>query len=402
MRGCGLVLVLFVLAVPLPGQREVDVLITKARKAEQAGDLRQAVTHLQRAHRLLPKNKDLARVLAVLHTRVGNDCYQQKDLDGAFIHFGAADRLTPDVEGILQSLGVIHFDKGRPYEARVTMERVLKLNPENTVALMVLGTLAKSSDNIRKASEYYNRAAAADPDTRLQALADKLNKHAEVEEGFTTRTKGNFRVQYQTGKEAGVERNINLVFGHLEKARDELYKHLRQRPRGLITVVVYTDQQYMQVAVHSWARAHYDGKIRIALKPNTSMQQGMRADLRHELTHAFLFELFPKAPLWVHEGYAQLIDGHNTLIAKSKFRNGHAMLPNDVFLGQFNQSRHLPVVETGYAQSLMAVAYLHRAGTRSQFRHFLSLVGSGVGSDDALQRAYRLDVDTMLEKALKH
>ena len=256
------------------------------------------------------------------------------------------------------------------------MERVLKLNPKNTVALTVLGSMAKASDNIQKASDYYNRAAAADPDSRLKALANKLDKHAEVERTFTTRAKGNFRVQYQRGKEAGIERKI--------------------------TVVVYTDQQYMEVAVHSWARAYYDGKIRIALKPNTSMQQGMRADLRHELTHAFLFELFPKAPLWVHEGYAQLVDGHNTLIARSKFRNGHAMLPKKVFLGPFNQSRHVSVVETGYAQSLMAVAYLHRAGTRRQFRSFLRLVGSGVSSDDALRQVYRMDVDTMLQKALKH
>jgi len=201
------------------------------------------------------------------------------------------------------------------------------------------------------------------------------------------------------GHEAGVERNINLVFGHLEKARGELYKQLQARPTRIITVVVYTDDQYQEVSVHSWARAYYDGKIRIAVRPNTSLQQSMRADLRHELTHAFLFELFPKAPLWVHEGYAQLMDGHSVLIARGKFRNGRKLLPKELFLGAFNQSRHVAVVAQGYAQSLMAVGYLQRAGSRRQFRSFLRLVGAGVSSDDALSRVYRFDVATMLAKA---
>jgi tetratricopeptide (TPR) repeat protein len=400
MRVAGILPLLGVLTVSVPGQGRIDVFVTKARKAEAAGNLPLAVAHLQSAHRLAPDNESLSKALAALHTQVGLGCYKGKDLDGALLHFGAADRLTPNIKGILQSLGVIHFAKGNRTEAKDYMDRVLKLDPTNTAALTVLGNLARQRDETQKASDYYSRAAAGDPSrSDLKSLAKRLDKHAKIERTFTTSTRGNFHVKYQGGRDAGVERNINLVFGHLERATEELFKQLRCKPTRMITVMVYTDDQYRQVAVHAWARAHYDGKIRIAVRPNTSLQESMRADLRHELTHAFLFELFPKAPLWVHEGYAQLIDGHSVGAATSRFRNGRGLLPKHVFLGRFNESADDAVIETAYAQSLMAVGYLNRAGSRRQFRTFLGLVGEGASSDDALQQVYRFDVNGMLAKA---
>jgi len=401
MRGTAVVLVLCTVAAPVLGQGTVEVFVTKSRQAETAGDLPLAVVHLQSARRISPDDPHLTNALAVLHTRLGKQCYQDQDLDGALSHFGAADRLTPDVEGILQSLGIIHATKGDPVQARRCMERVLKLNPKNTSALTVLGNLARERNDTGTASKLYHRAANEEPGRRdLRLLADRLGKQARIEEGFTTELRGSFCVQYLGGKEAGIERNIDLVFGYLEQAEDELHKQLGQRPNRIITAVVYSDEQYKGVGVHAWARAHYDGKIRIAVRPNTGLQQSMRADLRHELTHAFLFELFPQAPLWVHEGYAQLIDGHSVLVAKSRLRGSQPLLSKELFLGSFNESRELAVVETGYAQSLMAVGYLQRSGTRRQFRSFLRLVGGGVPSDDALQRVYGFDVTTMLAKAL--
>ncbi|MHC5070982.1 MAG: hypothetical protein ACYTGO_10920 [Planctomycetota bacterium] len=268
----------------------------------------------------------------------------------------------------------------------------------------MLGNYARDRDDVQKASEYLNRASAARPDrTDLKSLADKLGKEAEVEKTFLTRVKGHFRVQYQAGKDAGVERNINLVFGYLEKVRAELSRQLEARPAKIITVVVYTQEQYQEVrSFHTWARAYYDGKIRIAVRPNTSMQQNMRGDLRHELTHAFLFELFPKAPMWVHEGYAQLIEGRSQALATSRFASGAwQLLPQELFLDGFTRSKDLKVVERGYAQSLMAMGFLQRAGSPRQFRSFLRLVGQGFSSDDALRKVYRFDLATMLTKAAR-
>jgi hypothetical protein len=128
----------------------------------------------------------------------------------------------------------------------------------------------------------------------------------------------------------------------------------------------------------------------------------MRAELRHELTHAFLFDLFPKAPLWVHEGYAQLVEGRSTAMATGKFAsNAQKLLPKEMFLHGFSKSKHLAVVTRGYSQSLMAIAYLQRAGTPARFRDFLRLVGGGVKSDDALLQVYGFDVDGMLRKAAR-
>ena len=336
------------------------------------------------------------------HTRHGTELFRAGEVDDASRHFGAANSLTPDGEGILQSLGVIREAQGKKYEAQQFMLRVLKINPKNMVALTVLGNLAAERDNIEKASDYMNRAAKANPNIKsVKQLASKFGKEADVEKGFVTRTKGNFRVQYQAGKKTGVERSINTVFGILEQARRELYLELLARPTKLVTVVVYTNDQYRRVrSTHTWAGAYFDGKIRVAVTPGTALQGNLRRDLRHELTHAFLYEIAPKAPLWVHEGYAQMVEGRSVAKVTAKFRDRRQkMLEKEVFLNTFAQSKHIAVVQRGYEQSLMAVGYLHRIGSKRQFRAFLSLVGRGVDSDAALKQVYRFDVETMLKRA---
>ncbi len=104
----------------------------------------------------------------------------------------------------------------------------------------------------------------------------------------------------------------------------------------------------------------------------------------------------------MHEGYAQLVEGKSAAIATGKFASGaRKMLPKDLFLDGFTNSKHMAIVRRGYDQSLMAVAYLQRAGTVRQFRTFLAMVGGGVGSDEALLQVYRFDVDQMLKKAAR-
>ena len=75
------------------------------------------------------------------------------------------------------------------------------------------------------------------------------------------------------------------------------------------------------------------------------------------------------------------------------------LLEKDVFIHTFSRSKHIAVVQRGYEQSLMAIGYLHRIGSKRQFRTFLGLVGRGVDSDNALRQVYRFDVETMLKRA---
>ncbi|MHC5066342.1 MAG: peptidase MA family metallohydrolase [Planctomycetota bacterium] len=125
----------------------------------------------------------------------------------------------------------------------------------------------------------------------------------------------------------------------------------------------------------------------------------MRRTLRHELAHAFLHELYGDLPLWVHEGFAQLIEGKAPGSAGSRFRNGEAFLEGEVFEKGFASSEDMAVVARGYAQSLMLVGSLARGRNSPRFRSLLQDLSRGSGGEEALRKIYGMSMRRMLEQA---
>ena len=236
-----------------------------------------------------------------------------------------------------------------------------------------------------------------------KSLATKLGKEAKVEARFVTLLKGNFKVQFERGKTVGVERAIQTVHSYLEQAHRDLAVKLGGRTVRRISVVIYNSGQYKKVrSAHGWARAYYDGKLRIALKNWPAGRTELRRDLRHELTHAFLHELYPKTRLWLHEGLAQRVEGRSALGAAGKFRSGgYKLLPVETFTGRFANSKSMSVVNRGYAQSLMLVGYLEKIGTRRKLQTLLAEISRGTGQDQAVRLIYRKGIADLLAAATK-
>lgn len=348
-------------------------------------------------------NQRVRKMLGVAYAVRGRQRFDAKKYDIAYRDFFSADRLTPGNENILQGLGASTMELRRTREAKRYMERVLEINPENEYALVVLGEIASGREKSGEASHYFRRAAKLDPKRKVYSkLATKYGKQADVEERFITLTKGNFRVQFERGKTVGVEQAVQSVHSYLEQAYRELSNKLGQKPTGRITVVVYNQSQYRRVSsMHSWARAYYDGKLRVALKSWPAGRTELRRDLRHELTHAFLHELHPKVPLWVHEGMAQVFEGRSSGLVTARFRTGkYELLPSSTFTGRFANTKDIKQVTLGYAQSLMLVGYLHKLGQR-KFQSLLREFDRGLKSDAALRIIYRKGLDELLRAAMQ-
>ena len=134
-------------------------------------------------------------------------------------------------------------------------------------------------------------------------------------------------------------------------------------------------------------------KFRDEIRPRFGVMRGREFTMKDGYS-------FDRDEQGAEESYAQMVEGRSVAKVTAKFRDRRQkMLEKEVFLNTFAQSKHIAVVQRGYEQSLMAVGYLHRIGSKRQFRAFLSLVGRGVDSDAALRQVYRFDVDTLLKRA---
>lgn len=404
----GLVLLIPALASGLMAQgtqvdRKLEAALKKAYDSYKINDYRVTIETLRRADPLCADLR-VRKMLASSHNQRGSSMYKAGKYREALGDFRVANQLRPGQEPILQSLGVVSYRLGRKTDARQFMERLVRLFPKNATGLAILGELAKERNQVGKASDYYSRAAAADPkreDYRKKASA--MGKQSRVESKFVTRERGNFKVHFERGKVVGVEAAVKTVLGYLQQTHRELATLIGGRPNRKVIVMVYNSEQYGRVnSSHTWARAYYDGKLRIAIRGWPAGRAELRQDLRHELTHAFLHEVYPNTPLWAHEGLAQTIEGKRGSAATQKFRTGALeLLPMKTFLGAFASSKSKSVVDRGYAQSLMFVDYLMKIGKRRKFQRLLGEFRRGTKSAQAVRLVYGKTIEKLLAAAMK-
>jgi len=143
------------------------------------------------------------------------------------------------------------------------------------------------------------------------------------------------------------------------------------------------------------------GKLRVAVNGWPAGRSELRRNLRHELTHAFLRELYPHTPTWLHEGLAQIMAGRSVAAATGAFRTGrYKLLPLRTFLGRFTDTKDAAAAGVGYAQSLMLVGYLQKLGNR-RIHQLLRQFRRATDSETAVQLIYRMTMDQLLRAATK-
>ena len=402
MRLLSLALFLGSIGAPLAGQGEArQEGIRKAGEALEAGRNSEALRHLNRL-RGAKSDPAVSHMRAVAHSRLGVAKEEAGDLRGALRSFEAAARAKPDEPGLLLSLGSLQMRLGAKRTAEKRLRKVLALEPDNAQALAMLGQIAVGSDDSKQAGRLYRQASRAAPDRAgLGELANRLEREDEAEAGYETRRSGASILQFPNNKK--VRAALPEIEKWLEGAHQDLQRILGATPRSPVTVVLYGGNEFKKVShAQHWAKAYYDGKIRLNLDSSAALRSELRRTMRHELAHAYLHELYGTLPLWVHEGLAQIVEGRAPGSAGARFRSGEPLLGEELFLNGFASSADMKVVDKGYTQSLMAVGFLLGGRRDERFRLLLAEMGEGRGSEDALRAVYGMSLAGMLEAAKRN
>jgi Tfp pilus assembly protein PilF len=131
-------------------------LLRRARQAELAGRLDEALRLCQEAVRAEPSLVDGWVNLLSLHGRLG----QPAEAEAAFRRAVKLDQRRAD---LFYNLGVLRFEQGRFDEARIAFQRAADLEPRRAGAWYNLGVLAARDGRRAEAMELFRGAVAADP-----------------------------------------------------------------------------------------------------------------------------------------------------------------------------------------------------------------------------------------------
>jgi hypothetical protein len=186
----------------------------------------------------------------------------------------------------------------------------------------------------------------------------------------------------------------------LNNTYEELSRVFRTEPTKKVVLRFLSPEQFRrQTGAPSWTSAMYfRDEISIPLTNQTGLRMDeLKRALRHEYVHAVVAELSHyRAPAWLDEGVAQLIEGQpNPLLgpALRDWARVNAAMPLDWLQNGFT-TLDSAIVPAAYAESLFAVRKIVHTRGFSGITNYLNFLGQGVPEKQAFAQAFDVNPAT--------
>ncbi len=275
--------------------------------------------------------------------------------------------------------------RGQSEAARRYLLDALKYDPKLTPASTLLADILYKDNDINGAIAALEQALVYSPDSKpLLSRLDAWRKEAELHDRFGQKLGDHFTVMFEGPAEADLAQKAVAI---LEAAYWRIGNSLYTYPSGVITVVLYTREQFRDVTQSpEWAGGLYDGRIRMPVRGALENMREFERVLTHEFTHALIHSLAPNGvPLWLGEGLAVHFEGTDisARAAELKALESRPSLPS--LEGSFRQL-DTKAAKLAYAQSAVAVQLLLQQAGAPAVVGILTEIGRGASLSDAFQR----------------
>jgi len=281
--------------------------------------------------------------------------------------------------------GVAAHLQGQEMEARTALQEAVRLNPKLTAAALLLGDITYRMGDLETAVRTYEAALEFEPNNaQIQGRLESWRKEAALHSRFQQNLSPHFTVLFEGPAE---QRLAAAAVDALEAAYWRIGTALLAYPSGIITVVLYTDEQFRDITRSpTWAGGVFDGKIRVPMRGALNDPRQLEKVLAHEFTHALIKSLAPRGvPTWVDEGLAVVFEMGDLKWAERLARQAPSLVPlrrlHDGFLS-------LPAdqVPLAYAESALAVRMLIERGGIPALTALLQDLAEGQEFTQAFER----------------
>ncbi|MFO8057112.1 MAG: tetratricopeptide repeat protein [bacterium] len=288
---------------------EIDRLRFRAYRQAKAGELEQAIDLILKALRMEPDNSRLQREVSHLFSMRGFRSLKRKDYERALGFFRESLHYWEDNPKALRGMGVTYYRRRDRDRAEDWLLRFVEKGGDRPGVYTLLGRINYERDRLEDALYYFRVSLALSPEQpEISKLADKVRREIKVEVDFASRESRHFRVKYEG---TAAPATASLVLRVCEEAYLDIGSELGFYPEFPVTVILYTDKQFSEVTRSpAWAEAIFDGKIRIPVQGLAGRSRVLERLIFHEFTHALVHEAGRgRAPIWLHEGMAQTMEG---------------------------------------------------------------------------------------------
>ena len=299
--------------------------------------------------------------------------------------FGQALQKAPHHPGLLVGAATAAHLLGKSDAARLYLVDALKQDPTFTPASLLLGELLYRTGDLNGAIAAYDDALRHAPEqAQLTRKLELWRKEADLHGRFDQKVGVHFTVLFEGPAEAELATRAVEI---LEKAYWRLGAALYSYPPDVITVVLYTQEQFRDVTQSpAWAGGAFDGRIRLPVRGALQNTPEFARVLTHELTHAFIRSIGGRnVPYWLDEGLAMYFDGSDMTARRRDLQKAGELLPLRR-LEQSFASLDSAGARLAYAESAVAVDRLLDVGGTTPVVNLLTDLGEGVPFVEAFER----------------
>lgn len=328
-----------------------------------------------------------ARMTAAAYYSAGRFEHVRGNLIRAVDYMKEAVRFDPQNSVINEHYATLLLSTGRAAEALPVAEHAVRLKPASADAHTILGYALYHADRTREAVAEWRKSIELQPNDKVAAMLARAERELAAEEGYGEQNSSHFTMRYE-GSRAPAELRRALL-DYLEQTYNDLTRQFGDSPRDSVVVILYTDQAFFDVTqAPSWMGALNDGKLRIPLRGVDLVNGELARVLRHELAHSFINSLSRgRAPIWLHEGIAQLAEGRSIArvgnLLYRGFSTGH-FIPLNGMEGPFT-SFSSDEAQVAYAESLAFVEYINETYGFSDLVRILQRIAEGASTETALR-----------------
>jgi tetratricopeptide (TPR) repeat protein len=250
----------------------------------------------------------------------------------------------------------------RDEDAIETLQRIIRNDPGDLKAYILLGELYYQNDRLPQAIEAWEKILEIDPfNEGIKAMLAKAQRERKTHGDFTHEVTRHFRIKFEGSENRDLYKTVLDI---LEEAYSEVGKVLSFYPKQEIIVFLYTQKQFFDVTrAPEWTGGIFDGKIRIPAGGYEDHMDRLRQVLFHEYVHAVVHQMTAQGisrvgensrsgvPTWFHEGIAQYLE------PDSKSEDADQRLRRWVNQGVFLELTMLQGSFLGFNNQLAALAY---------------------------------------------
>ena len=285
-------------------------------------------------------------------------------------------------------LGRARFEEGTTSQrqaARDDFATVLARDADHLDALVNLGQICYLERQLEEAVRLWRHADALRPDDGdIRARLARAERELEVERAYETLESASFRLRYAP---AIPRDQAEAVLRLCEEAYGDLAARFRAWP-ARVSVTLYPPAEFRSATLtHGWVAGLSDGTIRLTV-PVRSRPADLRAGVVHELAHHFIRARAPQAPVWLHEGLAQMAEGRDAREAEARLRVQGEPRAAELAAGILGQADPR-LVSRFYDMTLAFCRHLEERRGPAGIDDLLRRLGEGAAKEEALTQVFR-------------